>query len=56
MVNVKIESAIDYLARAAEAYKKAGAEPQVEKVRELLAELAQQVKTKPSEFERKRPY
>ena len=56
LVNVKIESAIDYLARAAEAYKKAGAEPQVEKVRELLAELAQQVKTKPSEFERKRPY
>lgn len=56
LINVKIGSAIDNLARAAEAYQKAGAEAQVIKVRELLTELTQEVRTKPAEFERKRPY
>ncbi len=56
LINVKVENAIDNLARAAEAYKKAGADVQVTKVRELLEELAVQVKTKPDEYERKRPY
>jgi tetratricopeptide (TPR) repeat protein len=56
LINVKVESAIDNLARAAEAYGKAGAEAQVKKVRELLEELTQRVRSRPAEFERKRPY
>ncbi|MHA2232140.1 MAG: hypothetical protein ACXAB4_06600 [Candidatus Hodarchaeales archaeon] len=56
LINVKVESAIDNLARAAEAYGKAGAEAQVKKVREILRELTQRVRARPAEFERKRPY
>jgi hypothetical protein len=50
LINVKVRDALQNLTRALEKYERIGATEQVNRVKEIIRELDQQIKDRPSEF------
>ena len=50
LINVKVRDAVQNLTRAMEKYERIGATEQVNRVKEIIKELDQRVKDRPSEF------
>ena len=50
LINVKVREALQNLTRAMEKYERIGATDQVNRVKEIIKELDQRVKDRPSEF------